>query len=119
MMGMISYCMIFFLNIKLYVYCRLAAVEYCLTESFLARCPSGEVILMETAIFGRMKLNRCATKNYGYLGCSTNVLKPLDSACSGRQTCELSVSDAVLVRTQPCPADFTSYLEASFRCVPG
>jgi len=74
---------------------------------------------MEHAQFGRMELGRCVTRNFGHIGCSTDVINQLDVACSGRPACDFSVSDPSLVRTKPCPKDFTSYLEASYRCVPG
>jgi len=74
---------------------------------------------MEHAQFGRMELGRCVTRNFGHIGCSTDVINQLDVACSGRPSCDFSVSDPSLVRTKPCPKDFTSYLEASYRCVPG
>ena len=97
----------------------LDAEEYCLTESFHAECAPNEVILMERAQFGRMRLGRCVTRNYGSVGCATDVIGLLDRACSGLWACDVSVSDPVLVRTKPCPKDFASYLEASYKCVPG
>ena len=96
------------------------ARDYCLIESFHAQCRHwSDVILMEHAQFGRMELGRCVTRNFGHIGCSTDVINQLDVACSGRPACDFSVSDPSLVRTKPCPKDFTSYLEASYRCVPG
>jgi len=96
------------------------ARDYCLIESFHAQCRHwSDVILMEHAQFGRMELGRCVTRNFGHIGCSTDVINQLDVACSGRPSCDFSVSDPSLVRTKPCPKDFTSYLEASYRCVPG
>jgi len=92
---------------------------YCLTESFMAQCLPQEMIIVESAVFGRMQIGRCVSKNYGHLGCSVDVLSHLDSACSGLNSCEFSVSDPALVRTRPCPPDFASYLDASYRCVPG
>ena len=96
------------------------ARDYCLIESFHAQCRHwSDVILIERAQFGRMELGRCVTRNFGHIGCSTDVINQLDVACSGRPACDFSVSDPSLVRTKPCPKDFTSYLEASYRCVPG
>ena len=92
---------------------------YCLTESFMAQCQPQEMIIIESAVFGRMQVGRCVAKNYGHLGCSVDVLSYLDAACSGLNSCEFSVSDPTLVRTRPCPPDFASYLDASYRCVPG
>ena len=74
---------------------------------------------METAQFGRMSLGRCVQRNYGHVSCKTDVLLQVDKLCSGRHSCEFSVSDSTLVRTQPCPQDFASYLEASYKCVKG
>lgn len=88
-------------------------------EVFHAECAVGEVVVMERARFGRMELGRCVTRNYGYIGCSVDVLSTLDDACSGHRACDLSVSDPALVRTKPCPKDFAAYLDADYRCVPG
>jgi len=34
--------------------------EYCLREYFIATCPSvGDVILMTSALYGRMRIGRC------------------------------------------------------------
>ena len=74
---------------------------------------------MENAYFGRMQLGRCVSRDFGYIGCSRPVLPYLDYRCSGRRRCELSVSDAELVRTRPCPQDLSSYLDATYTCVPG
>jgi|SRR6218665_528877 len=93
--------------------------EYCLTESFRGECAKDKLIFMEEAYFGRMRLGRCVTRNYGNVGCSASVLGLMDYACSGRWSCEMSVSDSALVRTKPCPKDFAAYLDATYRCVPG
>ena len=95
------------------------AEEYCMPEMFHAECDPGEVILMERAEFGRMELGRCVTRNYGHIGCTSDVLRLLDQFCSGREECHVSVSDPLIVRTQPCPQDLASYLDASYRCIPG
>ena len=97
------------------------AQEYCLTETFEASCDSSQVIVVDTANFGRMRLGKCVTKNYGFIGCFSNVLSILDSRCSGRQQCRFGVSDPAvgLLNTTPCPKDFASYLEATYTCQSG
>ena len=40
----------------------LGVAEYCEDEFFTAECKSDEVILVESALYGRMKLGRCVTK---------------------------------------------------------
>jgi len=38
---------------------------------------------------------------------------------AGRQMCSVRVPDATLDMTDPCNQDLKSYLDVSFRCVPG
>ena len=47
---------------------------YCLTESFIAQCRPREVIIVQSAIFGRMHIGRCVAKNYGHL--RPTVIRP-------------------------------------------
>ena len=93
--------------------------EYCQDESFTANCPSNQVILMESARYGRMKIGRCVQQSLGYLGCIKDVLRFLDARCSGQQNCELTMMDTNLREFMPCPKDVTWHLEASYRCVDG
>ncbi len=51
-----------------------------------------------------------------------DILKHMDTKCSGRRACEVRVSaivDEIPDNAQPCPTDLRSYLEASYRCVKG
>ncbi len=93
--------------------------DYCQLETFNATCGSGEIIVMEEALYGRMRAGRCITRSYGNLGCSANVLPALDKRCSGKRTCTLPIPDNILHKNHPCPKDFTSYLEATYQCVKG
>ena len=100
---------------------RTSAAEFCLTETFRAECPDPDrqAILINQAVFGRMQLGRCVAMNYGHIGCSVDVIAYLDRLCSGRASCQLSISDPGLVRTRPCPPDFSAYLDVEFSCVTG
>ena len=74
---------------------------------------------MEKAEYGRMRLARCLQRDYGYVGCKDNVLKYVDSKCSGRRKCAFTVPDPVLDMLQPCPGDLKAYMEASYTCLKG
>ena len=74
---------------------------------------------MTNARYGRMRIGECVKGNYGYLGCTADVMPYVDSLCSGRRMCKLSVPDPVLHEHKPCPDDFSSYLEVSYSCVKG
>ena len=56
--------------------------EYCNWETFHAQCRAGQVILMESAKYGRMKFGRCIrkamdpdTKTMHEIGCSEDIIK--------------------------------------------
>ena len=96
-----------------------AGTEYCSMDNFNATCKDTEVVVMDTARYGRMNIGKCVKGNYGYLGCAVDVLTYMDSKCSGRHYCRFTVPDPVLHETKPCPGDFTSYLDTKFHCEPG
>ena len=74
---------------------------------------------MKAARYGRMERGRCVKRNYGYLGCTMDVLPYVDSRCSGRRSCKFSVFDDSLRRFKPCPEDISSYLQARYICLKG
>ena len=47
------------------------------------------------------------------------MLELADTRCSGRETCEITIPDALFARTKPCPEDLKPYLEADYVCAPG
>ena len=74
---------------------------------------------MQDAHYGRMRLNRCVKVDFGYIGCSRDVLPILDRKCSGRQECKVRIPDPELDATKPCIGDLTRYLDASYLCISG
>ena len=95
-------------------------MEYCSSDTLVLNCRDPEVvILVQTALYGRMSAGKCITSTYGEsMGCRADVLAQLDERCSGRPNCSMLVAvfDSMI---QPCPRDFKSYLEISYQCVPG
>ena len=96
-----------------------APKEYCQSENFEAQCDRKQVVMMESAVYGRMRAGRCVTGSYGNVGCSVDVLPYMDAKCSGRTECRLYIADAELHSMRPCHRDLASYLEASYRCIEG
>ena len=43
--------------------------DFCISESFQASCGEDEVIAVETADYGRMRIGRCVRTDFGYVGC--------------------------------------------------
>jgi len=55
--------------------------EYCLREYFVASCPrAGDVILMTSALYGRMRIGRCIRGSFN-IGCSNDVMAVFDDRC--------------------------------------
>ncbi len=73
---------------------------------------------MLTARYGRMKLGRCLTTDY-FVGCSADVLSHMDTRCSGRQSCVITIPDPTLFNVQPCRKDLVAYFSASYSCISG
>lgn len=96
-----------------------APVEICETESFKASCAKNKVIVMTSAMYGRMRMGRCVKKSLGYLGCYKDVLPLADRRCSGLQECEIRMPDPEFDRTAPCLEELKTYFEASHTCVEG
>jgi len=92
-----------------------AVREYCQLETFSARCRHGNVIVMTTARFGRMRVGRCIDSSSrsaaleralqsdsNLLGCYADVLDYTDRTCSGRTACDIFVPNRDLLNTRPC-----------------
>ncbi|ELT96203.1 hypothetical protein CAPTEDRAFT_209714 [Capitella teleta] len=100
-----------------FVYSASPPDAICDSEVFSVRCQSDEVIYIHTALYGRMQLNRCVKENFGYVGCSRDVMMFVDALCSGRRSCKVKVLDETFAPTVPCHNDLRSYLEVSYKCV--
>jgi len=91
--------------------------EYCYYETFDARCSDDEVILITSALYGRMRFGRCVKTNFGFMGCFTDVLSLLDRQCSGRHSCSVEVVEPTFDGVRPCNKELKCYLEVDYRCI--
>jgi len=48
--------------------------QYCHNDVFRAECASGHVILVTSALYGRMALGRCVKTDFGFIGCKVDVI---------------------------------------------
>jgi len=96
-------------------------MEYalCQSEYLRVKCDLGEVVVVEHARYGRMSISRCVKQDFGFVGCSVDVLPVLDTHCSGRRACSVRVLDDNFDNVKPCHDDLKSYLEVSYRCIKG
>lgn len=103
-----------------YTLCVSAAYDYCQWETFEASCKArDQLVVMKSAVYGRMASERCIERNYGYVGCHQDVLHQADMRCSGRRECKLDIPYQPFEVGHPCPRDLTRFLRASFECVKG
>jgi len=58
-------------------------------------------------------------RDYGELGCYSDVMLELQSTCSGRRSCHVQVDNVTFSRVTPCPRELQSYLNVNYRCTKG
>lgn len=93
-------------------------------ENVEMRCGHGEIILMKEATFGRMKVGKCIKRDLGFLGCKKNVIRKMDSLCTGTSQCQMvrmfsqDFSDVGQEEGQ-CEDDMSQYLKTEHICVKG
>lgn len=75
--------------------------------------------MMDSAVYGRMKLGKCLDVDFGFLGCSADLLHFMDKLCSGRRTCQLPIHDLILQPEKPCHKSLSLHLEAGYSCIKG
>ena len=92
--------------------------DYCSGDYFEARCAHDEVIVMETARYGRMRMGKCISYDLE-IGCGADVTHRLDTLCSGKQSCRHRILDADFKDLHDCPNDLVGFLEASYSCQSG
>ncbi|ELT97826.1 hypothetical protein CAPTEDRAFT_217222 [Capitella teleta] len=92
-------------------------VEACEMEYFEVECAHDEVVVLQSAFYGRMAYGRCIDRDYGYLGCGADVLEAADRLCSGRRSCRISVPNSAFKKHKQCPKDLKPYFEASYKCI--
>ena len=110
-----KYCMITYI---MFAFLAGIAKDYCTWEKFEAKCGLNEVVMMDAARYGRMRIGKCVKRDFGYLSCAANVLTHMDSLCSGRRECSVTIPDQTLRDMRPC-SELEAYLQASYSCVKG
>ena len=53
-------------------------VQVCELHELDAKCPDGDVIVVEAAKYGRMEMGECVKVDMGYLGCQSDVQTDAD-----------------------------------------
>ena len=93
--------------------------EFCDWETANATCPGrDELVIVRSARYGRLRLNRCAAKSYGNLGCGADVTAMFAGTCSARRSCHVAVISLHGIHTT-CPSDLKAYVELTYDCVKG
>ena len=64
-------------------------------------------------------MSKCVKENFGYVGCSNDVIDIVDSQCSGRRECSIRILDENFLHAKPCHDDLKSYLQVNYHCVKG
>lgn len=92
--------------------------DICELEIFNATCSDGEIILMNSSMYGRMSLGKCIKEHIGSKNCDSDVLHVTDSMCSGLQSCVITPFDRTLMTLRRCP-EHSAFLRIHYTCVKG
>jgi len=91
--------------------------DYCEGYKFNASCSWNEIIIVKSALYGRMKESICISISFGHKS-STSVLSAVEELCSGRRNCTFDViqlsKDVGLYTKDP-----RCYLEVAYECLKG
>ncbi|ESN96081.1 hypothetical protein HELRODRAFT_163112 [Helobdella robusta] len=105
---------------------KVVTEEVCQFDEFLAHCSNGQKIFIRNATYGRMKINKCITKEeieaFGrlgsdpkYLGCHWDASTLLREQCLLKDNCRLKISEIKL--TTGCSPGLNNYLEVNYECL--
>jgi len=115
----------YMISLLLRVYlCKLhtaTSLEVCSGQNFTASCSSGTVVMIVSAVYGRMQLGVCRTSNV-HIGCSADVSSYVERRCAGRRRCKVAVTDQLrrlASDNDGCPIDQLGYLRVVYHCLHG
>ena len=101
--------------------------EYCHSEIFAPRCDRNQILVIESAIYGRKKFGRClldeedpSEGNHDdprFIGCHSDVKNIIMPKCFGKQECDLRIAE--IKTSTSCYKFLKLYLEVSYSCVTG
>lgn len=100
--------------------------DLCQYEIFQPGCQNGEVIVIESAKYGRMDVGKCVeldekhSEDPSWIGCFVDVTDVLRRKCSARSECSVPIKDKDLeIKERPCYKGLMTYLNVKYQCMTG
>ncbi|KAK2164880.1 hypothetical protein LSH36_58g22018 [Paralvinella palmiformis] len=92
-------------------------LNICQLDHVTLECDIGHVIVLKSALYGRMEANHCIGSSH--LGCFSDVLGWVDRWCSGRWKCFIDEGFQVHLENTnyDCPQYRDKYLQLSYQCI--
>nr|UCK81571.1 Gal-binding and CUB domains containing receptor 10 [Arenicola marina] len=90
--------------------------EVCSGDTESLSCPTGHVIQMSSATYGRPSYGKCVRA--GDTNCSVDALRLADGLCSGRPACNVTNAKRTVEAAvgTPCP-ELVSFMELRYKCI--
>lgn len=119
-------CLYVSLCVIMHIYCsilRVAATreQICHDETFRARCPYSQKLLITSAKYGHIEASRCVSLLFeamGQFGCMSDVKSIVAERCDRKSRCEVPIPDAQITSTVSCEKGFPLYLDVTYACIP-
>lgn len=96
--------------------------ETCDSETFSARCPYSQQLIITKAVYGHIAVGKCLPADSGQLGCYVDVTEIVRSRCNGKQRCQVETYDPEIRSTRdqkPCLKILAVYMSITHACIPG
>lgn len=90
-------------------------LQVCDLQQMRIGCPTGHVIVIESASYGRWSRVACGVSDK--TACGASLLRPIQESCFGKQACTFDVRPS-MVKPEPCPGT-NKYLNVTYECVTG
>ena len=82
-------------------------------------CAPNEVLIMTSALYGRMSPSTCIDSYPGTMDCFGDVLSKVDRVCSGRPNCTFFLSVHEFRSSSGCHPGISAYLTTAHTCIAG
>ncbi|ELT87116.1 hypothetical protein CAPTEDRAFT_199042 [Capitella teleta] len=95
--------------------------QTCWDDTFEARCPSPQKILIMQAKYGHIEVSKCVGEMFatlGYLGCYANVTDTVAAQCDSKDRCQIRGDDPKILESKECSTGLPMYMDITYVCIP-
>ncbi|ELU14265.1 hypothetical protein CAPTEDRAFT_224986 [Capitella teleta] len=89
----------------------------CVYQEHSLQCPKQQSLVIRSAEYGHIGISECIEVDTGHFGCKVDVASVLESRCSGKTSCSISVSDESIRELNPCRKGLDVFIQLTYLCI--